>query len=260
MPTPKGAITSEEDGPDPWLGSSAILDTEDPRLRLRAVAITQLCRTERDRILALYAYVKRIPFAKPRKLRLHTARDVLDATTGDAEDKASLLVAMLRCCGFPARLRYIEMHGDVLQGLTTAMPSVARPVLEVWRQDRWISTDTYIFDARFITAARKRMAKQGMEWGYGMHVHGESLWDGRHDAYLIGAPAVAAEVSMGDIGVFHDPLEFYHSEACRSRFPRIARLVRWNLLTASFDRAVSDLRAQSESDTRPPPEAEGQTA
>jgi len=38
---------------------------------LRALALTQLCRSEREKILALYAFVKRIPFAKPRKIRLH---------------------------------------------------------------------------------------------------------------------------------------------------------------------------------------------
>ena len=201
-------------------------------------------------MLALYAFVKRIPFAKPRKLRLHTARAVLDAKTGDAEDKASLLVAMLRCCGFPARLRYIEMHGDVLHGLTNALDSVARPMLEVWWEGDWLATDTYIFDARYITAARSRLASQKLSWGYGLHVRGASLWDGRHSAFLLGPPEVSAPVSLGDIGVFHDPLEFVRSEACRSRFPRIARIMRWNVLTSSIDRAVTDLRTQADDDLR----------
>jgi hypothetical protein len=239
------SLPSGPDNPALWLGSSALLDLEDPRLRLRALALTQLCRTPREQMLALYAFVKRIPFAKPRKLRLRAAREVLDASTGDAEDKANLLVALLRCCGFSARLRYIEVDGCILQGLTTALPSVARPLVEVWRQGHWIATDTYIFDARYITAARKHMRQQHMEWGFGMHVHGDSLWDGRHDVFLTGSPELTAAVSLGEIGVFHDPLEFYRSDVCRARFPKVARLMRWNLLTASLDRAVTDLRAQA---------------
>ena len=232
------------DEPGLWLGSSALLDVEDPRLRLRALALTQLCRSEREKILALYAFVRRIPFAKPRKIGLHKARTVLDAETADAEDKATLLVAMLRCCGIPARLRYVELDGVILQGLTTALPSVARPLVEVWRQDHWIATDTYIFDARYITAARRRMQQLRMEWGFGMHVRGDSLWDGRHDAFLTGGPELTAAVSLGEIGIFHDPQQFYRSAACRARFPRMARLVRWNVLTASLDQAVTELRAR----------------
>lgn len=59
-----------------------------------------------------------------------------------------------------------------------------------------------------------------------------------------GGPEFTAAVSLGDIGVFHDPLEFYRSPACRARFPRIARLMRWNLLTASVEKAVTELRAE----------------
>ena len=54
----------------PWtsrlagLASTELLDLEDTRLRLRARALTQLCQTEREKALAIYGFVKRIPFAK----------------------------------------------------------------------------------------------------------------------------------------------------------------------------------------------------
>ena len=243
---------SNPDDPARWRGSSELLDLEDPRLRLRALALTQLSRTPREQILALYAFVKRIPFAKPRKLRLRSAREVLDSRTADAEDRANLLVALLRCCGFAARIRYVELDGVILQGLITTLPSIARPLVEVWREGQWIATDTFIFDARYITAARKHMRQRHMEWGFGMHVNGDSLWDGRHDAFLTGGPELTAAVSLGELGVFHDPLELYRSAVCRARFPKIDRLMRWNLLTASVDRAVTDLRTQAGADSPAP--------
>ena len=39
-------------------------------LRLRGHALTQLCKNDREKALAVYGFVKRIPFAKPLKLRL----------------------------------------------------------------------------------------------------------------------------------------------------------------------------------------------
>ena len=97
--------------------------------------------------LAVYGFVKRTPFAKPMKLHVRTAREVLDAGRGDADDKAALLIALLRAAEIPARLRYIELRGEILRGLTSNVTSAARPVAEVWLAGRWVRTDTYIFDA-----------------------------------------------------------------------------------------------------------------
>jgi hypothetical protein len=219
------------------------MDLGDPRLRLRVQALTQLCRTERERALALYRFVKRMPFTKPMKLRLHTARQVLDHGHGDAVDKATLLVAMLRIAGLPARLRYIELHGAILRGLTGAITSAGRPVLEVWTGKHWAATDTYIFDAHYVASAREQMRQRGWDWGYGMHVRGHGLWNGREDAFLTGDAATTAEISLGVLGRFHDPLEFVRSDVCRERYPRLARSMRWNLLARSMNRAVTELRA-----------------
>ena len=40
------------DDPGGWLGNAGLLDLEDPKLRLRAHALTQLCKTEREKALA----------------------------------------------------------------------------------------------------------------------------------------------------------------------------------------------------------------
>jgi transglutaminase-like putative cysteine protease len=233
------------ESPERWTGSTALLDLQDSRIRLRAQALTQLCRSDRERVLAIYSFVKRIPFAKPAKLRFRTAREVLDAGRGDADDKGSLFVALLRAAGFPARLCYVELHGDILRGLTDAIDSAGRPVVQVWLDGRWASTDTYIFDASYAAAARRRLEQQGWEWGYGLHSKGQLLWDGLNDAFLTGGPETSEAVSLGPLGVFHDPADFVASDAYKARYVRIGRVMRWGLVAPAIGRAVSDLRSET---------------
>lgn len=233
------------------MDSSELVDLHDTKLRLKAQSLTQLCRTERDKVLTIYTAVKRIPFAKPVKLRLRTSHEVLRARRADAEDKATLFVALLRAAGFPARLCYIELHGAVLRGLTTAIASAGRPVVQVWFDDQWRSTDTYIFDAHYVSAARARLRDLKWEWGYGLHRHGDIVWNGRDDAFLTGDEQVAAEISMGVLGWYHDPYDFLVSSVCRERYPRMSRALRWNMLAPGINRAVTQLR-ESDSGGRSP--------
>ncbi len=236
------------DEPRRWLGTSTLLDLEDPKLRLRARSITQLCKTDRDKAMAVYGFVKRLPFAKPMKMRLHTAREVLDAGRGDAPDKATLFVALLRLARLPARIRYVSLRGEILRGLTTGMSQAARPLVEVWLQGGWVRTDTYIFDTGYMAAARQRLKDQGWEWGYGIHVTGAAIWDGRTDSYVGGFVTADDPMEVEDVGLFSDPGEFVASRAYRENHPRLARALHWNMLAPAMDKAIRDLRQ----DANPP--------
>ena len=241
--TPDSSPASpDRDDPRAWLANAPLLDLEDTKLRLRVRSLTQLCKTEREKALAIYGFVKRIPFAKPMKMRLHTAREVVEANRGDAPDKATLFVALLRLARLPARIRYIGLRGEILRGLTTGMTQAARPMVEVWLQDRWVRTDTYIFDAPYMAAARQRLKDQGWEWGYGIHVTGHMIWDGAHDAFVGGMKTQDDPMVVEDMGVYNDPHEFVVSKTYRENHPRLARAVHWNVLAPAMERAIKDLR------------------
>lgn len=240
------------DDPGGWLGNAGLLDLEDPKLRLRAHALTQLCKTEREKALALYGFVKRMPFSKPFKMRMRTAREVIDAGRGDADDKAAVLIALLRAAEIPARLRYIELRGGILRGLTSAVASAARPLAEIWLGERWLRTDTYIFDAAYMAAARQRIKDQGWEWGYGIHRDGNMIWSGAGDAYLGGRPTGEDPMVLGDLGCFNDPLELVSSAAWRTAHPRLPRAVQWNVLAPMMDRIARELREEASSGSGAP--------
>ena len=71
--------TARAESPARYLGSSALLNLQDSRLRLRARSLTQLCKTDRERAMALHNYVKKLPFERPFKFRLRTAHCALRA-------------------------------------------------------------------------------------------------------------------------------------------------------------------------------------
>jgi hypothetical protein len=230
------------DDPSDWMDSTRLLDLHDTKVRLKAQSLTHLYRTDREKALSIYGAVKRITFAKPVKFRLRTAHEVLRIKRADAEDKATLFVALLRAVQIPARLSYLELHGDILRGLTNAIASAGRPAVQAWIDGRWRSTDTYIFDAHYLAAARARLRAQQWDWGYGVHRRGDSLWDGIGDAYLTGNEQISAAISLGNLGTFHDPHDFQLSRAYRDRYPHVTRTMRWNVLAPGMNRAVKHLR------------------
>ena len=233
----------EIDEPQRWLGSSPLLDLGDPKLRLKVRSLVQLCQTDREKALAVYGYVKRLPLARRVKLRPLTAREVYDAGRGDAPDKATLLVAMLRIARIPARLRIVGISGEILRGVAPGLKEGYRPIAEVYLQERWLRTDTFIYDAACMAAARQRLKDLGWEWGYGIHVNGHMLWDGHEDAFLGGVPTECDLMVSCDHGVYNDAGHFHSSRAFRRQFT-LWQTVRYTLLAPLVDWGLRNLRNQ----------------
>ncbi len=222
--------------PGRWLGATALVDLEDPKLRLRVRALTQLCRNEREKALALYGFVKRLPLATRFRMRARTAREVYDAGRGSASEKATLLVAMLRIAGIPARLRYVAISAELLRGAAGHLREPDRPLLEIWLQGRWQRTDTYIFDAERMAAARQRLKRRGWEWGYGLHVGGAKAWNGFESAYLGGVPTECDLMVVREVGVVSDEQEYRTLRPIRGA-QRLLRLLQGTLLAPVSPRA-----------------------
>lgn len=239
------------DSPANYLGSTALLTLQDSRLRLRARSITQLCKTDRERAMALHNYVKKLPFERSFRFRLRNARQVMDAGRGDATDKSTLLVALLRRCRIPARILYVELNGEILRGLTSRVPRAPRGVVEIWLHSRWVRTDTYIFDTAYLAAARQRLKDKDWEWGYGIHRNGQSIWNGTDDAFMGGYRTEEDPMVMRTLGVYHDPLQFVSTDLFRSNFVSAAGL-HWNLLSLLMRKAVRQLREEGDPDVPAP--------
>ena len=237
------APTGRGDDPAAWLGNSPLLDTDDPRVRIQALRLTQSRGSERARAMAVYGFVKQLPFAKEFRMRPLTSREVFDRGRGDSADKATLFVAMLRVAGLPARMRWLTLHQDLMRGLHTGPVQPIRPAVEVWCEGRWLRTDSFIFDGEYSAAARDRLKANGWTHGYGLHVEGKLLWDGCSSGYTFSRVVDAPALLEADHGVFCDPLEFLSSRSYRSHHSRMSHAVSWNMLSPIVERAIRDLRA-----------------
>lgn len=241
---PYPALSPSSDAPEDFLGSSDLLDLQDSRLRLRAHALTQLCTTDREKALAIYRYVKKLLFARSFGFRSRTAREVMDLGRGDGGDKSILLVALLRRAGIPARIRLIELRGEVLRGLNTNRATTIRPFVEIWLHGRWVRTDTHIFDVGYVAAARQRLKDHHWEWGYGIHRNGQSLWNGTDDAYLGAFPTGSDPMVIASLGVLPDDSNQQSAGTLLHRIRACWGALSRNMLTFSTRKVVRKLQQE----------------
>jgi hypothetical protein len=186
-----------------------------------------------------------VPFAKPFKFKLRTPRQVLDAGRGDALDKIGLLLALLRSVDIPSRIRFMQLPGEMLRGLISHMSIAVRPVAEVHIGGKWLATDTYIFDAAYMAAARQRLAEEGWECGYGIHRDGASIWNGIDDAFLVGAAIAEKNLGRGPESLFEDPAQFAQSDAFKAVHPTVSSAVHWNVMVPAMGKVIRELREEA---------------
>lgn len=230
------------DAPGAWLGTTPLLDLGDPRLSIRATSLTQLARDDHAKAMAIYAFVKRMPYRRPFKMGHRCAREVLDSGEGDGPDKATLMISLLRHAGVPARLRIVLMDGRIMRGLMNPLDSISWPFVEIWLDGRWIRTDTFIFDSAYMAAARQKLKASGQRYGFGVYVDSQPLWNGRESASLSPLPPESDPLVLEDRGPFQDPDDYMASTSFRTMHSRLGRFLRWNLLVPAMSWSIRRLR------------------
>lgn len=161
-----------------------------------------------------------------RKWRLRTAREVLDRGHGDAVDKATLFLAMLRIGGLPVELSPMR-----------------RPIVEIWLSGRWLRTDTFVFDTPYLTAAHHRLRTKREEYGYGVSAAGSVGWDGNRNTYVLGAEQ-EDELAPDSGAVYRDAREFVQSLGFAQRLDLVARRIFWNAMAPRLQRTLRALRGR----------------
>lgn len=165
--------------------------------------------------VATHDFVRdKIAFGWTGEFSAMRASEVLAAGRGYCNTKATLLIALLRANGIPARQHFVSLKDDILYGfLERPAGYVDHSWTEVLLADgRWIATDSYIVDPALFRKAQARLEREGRRLGYGVHVAGSMQWDGRSDsfaqAYNDGS---VPELIRADFGVHRDTQAFYAS-------------------------------------------------
>ena len=129
--------------PSHWLGSTRLLDLDDPKLRIQAMSLTQLSDTDTQKVVAIHEFIKAMPFGCVAGFDHVPAAAVLRAGYGDCHTKGTLFVALLRRVGLPARLRFVTLSSAFLYGIITPPHNtIIHAIGEVYLDGRWVQTDT----------------------------------------------------------------------------------------------------------------------
>ena len=224
-----------------WLGATAQLDLDHPKVRITAQKLTQARQTHAARAAALHDFVRRLPFStRPIDERV-TASEVLRIGCGDCHSKGVLFVALCRAAGLPARLLYVQLRPRYLNGILSEVPTVMpHAVGQVFVEGRWHSTDGYVIDPALFANAKALLRESVRDCGWGIVREARGVWDGRSESLHQFRAADVLDV----FGSVHDPAHF-----CRSggSAPPRGWLGGWRLAVRSrlVNRRVARVRTRS---------------
>jgi transglutaminase-like putative cysteine protease len=239
-----GAL-AESDDPERWLGNTPLLQYHHPKVRLLAKRLAQLKTTPREQAVACFTYVRSLPFGCIADSTGTSALSVLRAGMGDCHSKSTLLIALLRTLGIPARLRFVTLKPDFLHGIIdTGGQPIEHAYTEVLLVDEWHAVDSYVVDLRLAMTARVRLKLERRTLGYGMHRDGAINWDGCSSSFAQFTLSDPASLPLHDWGAFDDPYQFYSTVAyVRDRLSLSTRF-KWLVGAQLVNRRVKALRGK----------------
>ena len=237
------ANVAEERSRSRWMRATEQLDIKSTKLRTRMMAITQLLPTSQEKAIAIHDYVKSLPFGCVADYSQLKATDVLKLGYGDCFTKGLLMVALLRAASIPARLRFVSLPVHFLRGIIEPEEStIMHAMAEVYLDNRWLVTDSYVPDLPFQQAAQARLANEKSSLGYGIHLRGDLYWGGKRDASAQCHETDPSSLPTVDWGVADDTMSFYadpsHSELRRN----FATRLKWRLAAPLVNKRVKALR------------------
>ena len=110
--------SSRENSMDEYLASTETIDSDSGPIRDTALAVTSGMRTDTDKAVALFYFVRdRIrfnPYVPAHLFEHNRASTVLDRAEGLCYQKSIVLTAMARFLGIPARLRFADIRNHQL--------------------------------------------------------------------------------------------------------------------------------------------------
>lgn len=218
---------------DPLLASTLLLDIEHPALRQLVDARGWRTLPERQRIGAVYTFVRdEIRFGYNRSDDLPASRVLADGI-GQCNTKGTLLMALLRAVGVRCRFHGFTIHKALQRGAVTgaaywlAPRNIVHSWVEVWFDGRWLNLEGYILDKDYLTQLQRRFAgHRGPFCGYGAATPDLQCppvdWQGTHTY-------IQKDGINHDFGIYDSPDAFYAEHGVNLRgikrwlFERVVR-------------------------------------
>jgi Transglutaminase-like superfamily len=208
-------VYAADDNPrsnEQYLAQTRLINHADRRIVDLAAQVAGGAATHTEAAVKLHDWVRdMIPFGIAPAFYDMSATDVLDARIGYCNTKSTLLMALLRARGIPARLRVVDLSARVLDGLfDPGTPYVDHAITEVWLNDRWLAIDSMVIDGPLEQAARRKLQTANATAGWGIHAAGSNRWSGNSDCFIQAVHGNAAPDWIAkDHGHFADIGDFY---------------------------------------------------
>lgn len=226
------------------LSETLILDFSHPSLKALIERRGWQKLPEKDRILAIYNFVKdEIRFGYNVSDDI-PASAVLADGYGQCNTKGNLFMALLRAVGIPCRFHGFTINKELQKGAITgiwyrlAPQEIVHSWVEILFEGKWRNIEGFILDKQYLTALQGRNPDvKGYFCGYGVatdnFANPQVDWNGG-DTYI------QKEGIKQDFGFFDSPDDFYKDH--RQKLNWVKRLIfRW-LTRHSMNRNVSRIR------------------
>jgi Transglutaminase-like superfamily len=203
-------IVDKESAVDNFLQATEYIDTGHPAIVDVVGRIARKDAHLRTNAIALFEFVRALPFGFATGFWDNKASDVLRAGRGYCNTKSTLFVALLRAAGIPARQYFVEIDAAVLRGiLDPGTTMVDHSYVEVLLDGQWVATDAYIVDPPLFASAQRQLAADGCLLGYSAHATGSNDWDGISPSFSQYNILDARPIGSKRWGVYADVGDFY---------------------------------------------------
>jgi len=231
--------------------SARLADFDHPLVQELARRLTAGETTTRAKLARLFSFVRDdIRFQFPHAGDLVTASDVIRTGQGQCNTKSTLLLALCKAVGIPARIHYSLISKEIQHGFFTGVaywlmpPQLSHSWVEVLIEGRWRKVDAYINDLPLQRGAVSELRKRGWRTGFSVALPdvGEPATDLDIDAERFVQMGAVTE----DHGTYDDPADYYATARYRNR-PGKLKLWLYGRMVGGINRRVEQLRQTSAS-------------
>lgn len=157
-------------------------DDQHPSIQHKALQLTTGLVNPMDKLERIFLFVRdEIRFGFPPKWDAVKASETLVYKKGYCNTKATLMVALCKAAGIPARIHTGLINIQIMRGIFPAFVFLFLPAagghswVEVKMEDHWQPIDSHINDKVFYTHALKKLEESGKTTAYSIsHAKGIS--------------------------------------------------------------------------------------
>lgn len=201
--------------PEGSVHSQALADWGHPEILDKVKSFSIGCYTPREYFHSLHEFVRdEIFYGFNVNGHMTKASEVLAEGIGFSTTKTTLLLAMCKAAGIPARVRFGRAHSALLRGFADWLPpTLPHCHLEVQLEGMWRQVDSYIVDRPLTVAALRKLKAENHSMGYGLALENAPF---SMETCLDGQGFLQKGGVIEELGVFDDPVQFFQSSLCKS--------------------------------------------